>query len=429
MKYSELNDKERWAAIRAGVKAGYTNIEDIEKAYNEYALGGPAHKFDGEEFSGMTDQDVYLQRLKEQQGKKLNLTPDFTNQMWNSKEGLEARKNSNDFMTQVAALKEEERQKQFQESANKKEIERLRMLAKDGTIKNKDLLAAINNPKSTNEDILNAYHNSLKQDAARDYSQYDSGIAKIAAAWGADPEKLKNLDTAASMGEAVPFLGTPLALANVGANIGAAFRHPGQGHLKDAATSAIYLLPGAGVIKSTKMAKAGNPMTWKNITGIGRGIYGIGDVTNGVASGIDEARAEMNAPGNLASQFVEQETTQQYNPYQQMINNSIANRSKAIQADHAARQQAQVGVSATTSTPAYTAARAKAIVPQTTSTIPATQLIAKTQQQPTQQKSTKMQGFMSKLGQAAPYLADFAGWTLGNSKFFNYGGQIYETKY
>lgn len=48
MKYSELNDKDRWAAIRAGVKAGYTNIDDIEKAYNEYAEGGEiSHKFEG----------------------------------------------------------------------------------------------------------------------------------------------------------------------------------------------------------------------------------------------------------------------------------------------------------------------------------------------------------------------------------------------
>lgn len=42
------------------------------------------------------------------------------------------------------------------------------------------------------------------------------------------------------------------------------------------------------------------------------------------------------------------------------------------------------------------------------------------------QQPTKMQGFMSKLGQAAPYLADFAGWTFGNSRFFNYGGNLYE---
>lgn len=40
MKYSELNDRDRWAAIRAGVKAGYNSIDDIEKAYNEYAEGG-----------------------------------------------------------------------------------------------------------------------------------------------------------------------------------------------------------------------------------------------------------------------------------------------------------------------------------------------------------------------------------------------------
>ena len=40
MKYSELSDKERWNAIRAGVQAGYTKLDDIEKAYNEFALGG-----------------------------------------------------------------------------------------------------------------------------------------------------------------------------------------------------------------------------------------------------------------------------------------------------------------------------------------------------------------------------------------------------
>lgn len=39
-KYSELNDKDRWAAIRAGVRAGYNSIDDIERAYNEYAEGG-----------------------------------------------------------------------------------------------------------------------------------------------------------------------------------------------------------------------------------------------------------------------------------------------------------------------------------------------------------------------------------------------------
>ena len=35
-KYSELSDKDRWAAIRAGVRAGYTRLDDIERAYNEY---------------------------------------------------------------------------------------------------------------------------------------------------------------------------------------------------------------------------------------------------------------------------------------------------------------------------------------------------------------------------------------------------------
>ena len=40
MKYSELSDKERWNIIRAGVQSGYTKLNDIEKAYNEYALGG-----------------------------------------------------------------------------------------------------------------------------------------------------------------------------------------------------------------------------------------------------------------------------------------------------------------------------------------------------------------------------------------------------
>jgi hypothetical protein len=35
-KYAELSDKERWAAIRAGVRAGYTRLDDIERAYNEY---------------------------------------------------------------------------------------------------------------------------------------------------------------------------------------------------------------------------------------------------------------------------------------------------------------------------------------------------------------------------------------------------------
>ena len=408
-----------------GVTAIYSpredNLGNRIKGFFGFANGGDiSHKFDGEEFSGMTDQDVYLKRLKEQQDQKLNLTPDFTNQMWNSKAGLEARKNSGDFLTQEAARREEERQKQFQQSADKKEIERLRMLAKDGTIKNKDLLAAINNPNSTNEDILNAYHNSLKQDAARDYSQYDSGIAKIAAAWGVSPEKLKNLDTASSMGEITPGLtGKFIAAGNIGGNIGAALLHPGQGNLKDAMSSAVYLLPGAGVVKSAKMAKAGNPWTWKNITGIGRGIYGLGDAANGVTSGIDEAMAEMNTPGNLTSQFVEQETTQQYNPYQQMINNSIANRSKAIQADNAARaaaQQPKVQTTAPTTTttqpvpkltPEQLARRNSMMKQQTT-----TQPVAQTQQQVTQQKPTKMQGFMNNLGQASPYLADFLGWTF-----------------
>ena len=39
-----------------------------------------------------------------------------------------------------------------------------------------------------------------------------------------------------------------------------------------------------------------------------------------------------------------------------------------------------------------------------------------------------MQGFMSKLGQASPYIGDFLGWTFGNSRFFNYGGNIYKIK-
>lgn len=40
MKYSELSDKERYEIIKLGVQNGMTNLDDIEKAYNEYAKGG-----------------------------------------------------------------------------------------------------------------------------------------------------------------------------------------------------------------------------------------------------------------------------------------------------------------------------------------------------------------------------------------------------
>lgn len=60
----------------------------------------------------------------------------------------------------------------------------------------------------------------------------------------------------------------------------------------------------------------------------------------------------------------------------------------------------------------------------TTATIPVQQQTM--QQQAIQQQPTRMQGFMSKLGQAAPYIGDFVGWTLGNSKFFADGGHLYD---
>ena len=476
MKYTDLSDKDRYNVIKAGVKAGYTSLDDIEKYYNEFANGG--HIFNGEEFSKMTDQDVYLQRLKQQQQQKLNLNPNFTNQMWNSKQGLNERLNSKDFIVQQEALKEQERQRQFDESKNKNEVARLKMLAKDGTIKNKELLSVINNPNSSNDDIINAYNKSLKNYV--DYSKYDSGIAKIAAAWGMNPEKLEALDMSASLGEATPGLtGKFIAAGNIGGNIGAAIMHPGQGHLKDAASSAIYMLPGAGVIKSTKMARAGNPMTWKNLFGIGRGIYGLADVTKGVA----DAFEEKNIPGNIASNKMDEiynnkyaylqknypeyfdeegnvkedawyniqqidpdfynyinndsadkyittndDGTQTYNPYQQMVNANIADRSRKIQTEQAAKAATQTTKTPTSTPTQTTDTKVRVPVPASMQT-PKQQITQQPlQQQVTRQKPTKMQGFMNKLGSAAPYIGDFVGWTLGNSKFFKYGGNIYETK-
>lgn len=40
MKYTDLSDKERYEIIKLGVQNGITNLDDIEKAYNEYAEGG-----------------------------------------------------------------------------------------------------------------------------------------------------------------------------------------------------------------------------------------------------------------------------------------------------------------------------------------------------------------------------------------------------
>ena len=465
MKYTDLSDKERYEVIKLGVQNGMTNLDDIERVYNEYANGGHIFETEGQ----MT---TYNKPTAAQQ---------FMNSLMNSQAGIDERLNSNDFMTQNAALKEQERQKQFQESVDRIEVNRLKMLAKDGTIKNKELLSVINNPNSSNNDILNAYKKSLKKNV--DYSKYDSGITKTAAAWGVDPDKLEALDMSASLGEVTPGLtGKFIAAGNIGGNIGAAILYPGQGHLKKAASSAIYLLPGAGLIKSAKMAKAGNPFTWKNITGMGRGVYGLTDVTNGITKSIDEVKAEQNTPGNIVANKINEiynnkylylqknypdyfnedgsvkddawyniqqidpdfynyinnnsldkyittntDGTQTYNPYKQAIDVSIADRNKKIQAEQIAKTNQQPTIPTTTTTitrqtnriPVPTSMRIKAQTQQITQ---------QPTQQITQQKQNRMQGFMSKLGQASPYIGDFLGWTFGNSRFFNYGGNIYEIK-
>ena len=61
MKYQDLSDRERWAAITAGVKAGYTSLDEIEAVYNKLAEeeeNSNNHKFgDGGDTEEPSDWD------------------------------------------------------------------------------------------------------------------------------------------------------------------------------------------------------------------------------------------------------------------------------------------------------------------------------------------------------------------------------------
>ena len=66
MKYSDLSDKERYEIIKLGVQNGITNLDDIEKAYNEYAEGGSLKQDDYYNNVVLQKDDEQKQKIKEQ---------------------------------------------------------------------------------------------------------------------------------------------------------------------------------------------------------------------------------------------------------------------------------------------------------------------------------------------------------------------------
>ena len=66
MKYTDLSDKERYEIIRLGVQKGITNLNDIEKAYNEYADGGSLKQDDYYNNVVLQKDDEQKKQIKEQ---------------------------------------------------------------------------------------------------------------------------------------------------------------------------------------------------------------------------------------------------------------------------------------------------------------------------------------------------------------------------
>lgn len=65
-KYSDLSDKERYEVIRLGVQNGMTNLDDIEKAYNEYTEGGSLKQDDYYNNVVLQKDNEQKQQIKEQ---------------------------------------------------------------------------------------------------------------------------------------------------------------------------------------------------------------------------------------------------------------------------------------------------------------------------------------------------------------------------
>lgn len=66
MKYTDLSDKERYEVIKLGVQNGMTNLNDIEKAYNEFANGGSLKQDDYYNNVVLQKDDEQKQQIKEQ---------------------------------------------------------------------------------------------------------------------------------------------------------------------------------------------------------------------------------------------------------------------------------------------------------------------------------------------------------------------------
>lgn len=338
MKYTDLSDKERYEIIKLGVQNGITNLDDIEKAYNEFAEGGHVYATKGD----LRASSLYG-----------NPAQNFTNQMWNSKQMLDARLNSNDFLTQEEARREVERQKQFDESAK---IQRekagqfiLKQAQEEWDRNHQDVLE---NPDAYS--TVDVYKHIGKRpqtfnDVLKNYQFQDNAV-----------EVNKIGLTAASLPYIVPTKGSS-SLFNTFARS----------------------YNGADLVSLLKPEKEDTSL---------------------------DTYITTNADG-----------TQTYNPYKQMVDVNVANRNKKIQEDAAKYKAAHPEVTTTNTTPSTTTdTRVKVRTPQQTIT-QATQPI---QQQAVSQKPSKMQGFMNKLGSAAPYIGDFVGWTLGNSRFFADGGDL-----
>lgn len=362
MRYSELNDKDRWAAIRAGVKAGYNSIDDIEKAYNEYAEGGHVYATKGnltkDELN--TERGIIIAQINE--NPELLFTPGY--EQWREY----YRRNG-----------------QLDNMWNKIPFEKQAAIFQ-------------NNPKS-----ITALSNKAQADfgAARTREKTNEVAPKVI---GGMAGTIAAPFAATSM--VSPFLGGSL----IGAGINASLL--GGAAALDKATQT----------EEEKKANANLPFSQRFANGLG---YLMWTPQDGIDIFDSVSQLGKIAVGKNPNSFNERvnDATNEINQARVKTHNEIA---PVINAnDKAAAERAAASTpSVATTTSTTTDTRVKVRTPQQTTTQP----VQPTQQQAVTQKPNKMQGFMNKLGAASPYIGDFVGWTLGNSKFFNYGGNIYEIK-
>lgn len=363
MKYTDLSDKERYEIIKLGVQNGMTNLDDIEKAYNEYAEGGHVYATKGnltkDELN--TERGIIIAQINE--NPELLFTPGY--EQWREY----YRRNG-----------------QLDNMWNKIPFEKQAAIFQ-------------NNPKS-----ITALSNKEQADfgAARTREKTNEVAPKVI---GGIAGTVAAPFAATSM--VSPFLGGSL----VGAGINASLL--GGSAALDKATQT----------EEEKKANANLPFSQRFANGLG---YLMWTPQDGIDIFDTASQLGKIAVGKNQNSFNERinDATNEINQARVKTHNEIA---PVINAnDNAAAERAAASIpSVAITTPLTTTdTRVKVRTPQQT----ITQAIQPTQQQAVAQKPNKMQGFMNKLGSAAPYIGDFVSWTLGNSKFFNYGGNIYEIK-